>query len=106
MTPSIHKFSIESVLELLPDCEVAIEYNGFLEMETEVYGDDADGRRGEVQTSIKEVTITQLWAYFPGRPALCLANHPTEVLNWLTREENGLLIELACERVFMEEEED
>jgi hypothetical protein len=101
--PQTRRFSFESTLELLPDCDVNIEASGYYEIITDVYGDDADGRRGEVRTEITEVTIVVLWAYFPGRPPIKLAERPTQVCQFLTKVELAGLEELACERVFSDD---
>ena len=96
------KFTIESTLDLLPEASVVIEASGYVELQTEMYGADADGRRGEIRTSVSEVHITQLWVYFPGRPPVRVAEGVVQVRNWVTKEELGLLEEIGCERVFLD----
>lgn len=98
------KFTIESTLELLPDCEAMIEASGYGELESESLGEDADGRRGQVKTTISEVTVVCLWAFFPGRPPVCLAQTPKEVYHFVTKVELGGLEDLACTKIFLEEQ--
>ena len=106
MIPQTRRFTFESALELLPDCDVNIEASGYCELLTDVYGDDADGRRGEVRTEIQEVMVVAICAYFPGRPPIYLAEKPIQVQQFLTKVELEGLEELACERVFSEEGEE
>ena len=98
------KFTLESTLELSPDSEVVVEASGYGELASESFGEDADGRRGQVKTSISEVTVVCLWVFFPGRPPVCLAKTPTEVKHFLGRVELEGLEDLACTKIFLEEE--
>ena len=105
MIPQTRRFTFESTLELLPDVEVPIEASGYMETSFETHGEDADGRRGGVLT-IQEATVVVLWAHFPGRPPVKLAERPTQVQQFLTKVELSGLEELACEKAFSEGEED
>ena len=98
------KFQLESVLEIMPGFEIPVEVIGFAELFTDpCYGADADGNRGEVRTEVNEIFIVRIWACFPGRPEVLLADNPSKVSQFLTDKEIDIFIDQACEKVFLTE---
>ena len=87
-------------LELFPptDSEVLVEAR--VETSDFPYGEDADGRRGEIRTEVSEVDIHTMILYVPNRPSLRLFETEEEIEHFLTQPEFDSLVDCVCEKVF------
>ena len=104
-----HRFfnvQIETTLELFPGVDTEVLVEARVELFTDLFGNDADGNRGELRTEVSSVEVHSLRVYFPGRPTVLFFRKQIEVQHFLTEPEFSTLVDLACERAFKEEGEE